>query len=38
MSDILYLKEGKINTSNEGTEHWSKKIKCTENDFKKSDT
>lgn len=33
MFDIRYLKEGKINTSNEGIEYWSKKIKCTENDL-----
>jgi hypothetical protein len=36
MIDSGYLKEGKINSSNESLMYWSQKLKCSESDLKES--
>lgn len=36
MIDPGYLKEGKINASNESLMYWSRKLKCSESDLKES--
>ncbi len=36
MIESLYLKDGKIITSNESLKYWSRKLKCSETDLKAS--
>lgn len=36
MRDALYLKEGKIDTSEEGIKYWSNKLNCSVTDLENS--